>query len=108
MFYGVDTRRTFIGHSPGLRKAIDQATAMKFDDESFEGPPANLEYLFTQMLISSLAGWVDFRSEDGRYVEMVYGSIDDAILREAIHAGHVKTFMINRNGYYLANGGGRR
>lgn len=108
-FYGVDTRGIFIGYSPGLRKAIDKATAMKFGDESpGHETPAVFEYLFTQMLIDSLTGWVDTRSEDYRYIEMVYGSIDDNILRHAIYAGHVKTFMINRQGHYLANGGGNR
>jgi hypothetical protein len=103
VFWGIDTRATFIGHCPALRAAIDRVSALKFGVDDPD-PPASLEYLFKRRMIEALIDKVDVQGEDVRYLEMVYAAVDDEVLKYAIASGHVKQLQINGRGYYLANG----
>jgi hypothetical protein len=101
MYCGFDTQAAFIGHSPGLRAAIDKVSALKFESPD---PPAALEYMFRYRMVDALIGNTDVRGEDVRYLEMIYAAVDDNVLKYAIASGHVRTLIINDRGYYLANG----
>jgi hypothetical protein len=113
MYCGFDTQAAFIGHCPRLVAELDRITELEYPSGTSDlwlgdlslDPPAALSYMFKHRMISALIGKIDVRGRNVRYLEMIYASVDDEILKYALASGHVKQLKINSHGYYLANGG---
>lgn len=111
MYCGFDTQAAFIGHCPRLLAEIERVTNLEYPHvkgDVWLDPPAALAYMFKQRMLDALIGKCDVRGNDVHYLEMVYASVDDEVLKYAITSGHVKQLTINARGYYLANGGAHR
>lgn len=98
MFYGVDTRKGFVGRCIPLIKALDKAVLKEYGQD----PPFALEYMFRLQLMRELIG-ADMRAEYICHISRMYVAIDDPVLKHAIDEDHLWILTLDARGYYLAN-----